>query len=122
AIGSAAVQIMKHLGVEVVAVCSTPHLALVKSLGADTVIDYLQEDFTKISKKFDFVFDAVGKTSFGACKPLLKEKGIYVSTELGKYGQNIWYALITPVFRGKKVIFPMPLMNQEQIEYLQNLV
>ena len=83
-IGSAAVQLLKHFGAEVTAVCGTQHVELVKSLGADVVIDYLKEDFTKRNQTFDFIFDAVGKSSFGRCKPLLKENGIYISTELGK--------------------------------------
>ncbi|MBP9549059.1 MAG: NAD(P)-dependent alcohol dehydrogenase, partial [Chitinophagales bacterium] len=83
AIGSAAVQLLKHFGAHVTAVCNTKNVDLVKSLGADVVIDYMQEDFTQTQQKFDFVFDAVGKTSFGKCKPILTKKGIYISTELG---------------------------------------
>lgn len=60
------------------------NVALVKSLGADEVIDYQTQDFTKTEQKFHFIFDAVGKSSFGQCKPLLTDKGIYISTELGK--------------------------------------
>lgn len=80
AIGSAAVQLVKSLGAEVTAVCDTKHVDLVKSLGADVVIDYMKEDFKKINQAFDVVFDAVGKSSFRACKPLLKKGGIYMST------------------------------------------
>ena len=105
AIGSAAVQLVKHIGATVTAVCNTKNVELVKSLGADVVIDYTKSDFTTIDQTFDFVFDAVGKSSFGECKPLLNKKGIYISTELGKNSENIFLALITPLLGGKKVLF-----------------
>lgn len=122
AIGSAAVQILKHIGAYVVAVCGTKNIELVKSLGADEVIDYQTQDFTKMQVKFDFVFDAVGKSSFGVCKPLMNTNAIYVSTELGKNGENILLALITPLLGGKKVIFPIPSIHQNDINYLKELV
>lgn len=121
AIGSAAVQIIKHIGAEVTAVCETKHMALVKSLGADVVIDYTKEDFTKLNKQFDFVFDAVGKSTFGKCKPILKPKGIYISTEFGPGAQNPFLALITPLLGGKKLMFPIPFIKQEDILYLKEL-
>lgn len=122
AIGSAAVQLSKHFGAEVTAVCSTPHVDLVKSLGADVVIDYTREDFTRLDKQFDIVFDAVGKSSFGKCKPLLKNKGIYMSTELGYLSQNPFLAIITPLLGGKKVLFPLPSISKEDVLFLKNLV
>jgi NADPH:quinone reductase-like Zn-dependent oxidoreductase len=70
AIGSAAVQLLKHFGAIVTAVCNTNNVKLVQSLGADAVIDYQTQDFTNTDIKFDFIFDAVGKSSFGVCKPL----------------------------------------------------
>lgn len=122
AIGSAAVQLMKHLGAEVTAVANSKNVELIKSIGADRVIDYETEDFTKTDQTFSFIFDAVGKTSFGACKPLLKKKGVYISTELGKGGQNIFLALFSPLFRGKKVLFPIPKAKKEDMEFLASLV
>lgn len=122
AIGSAAVQILKHIGAYIVAVCGTKNIELIKSLGADEVIDYQNQDFTKTQVKFDFVFDAVGKSSFGVCKPLMNPNAIYVSTELGKNGENILLALITPLLGGKKVIFPIPSIHQNDINYLKELV
>jgi NADPH:quinone reductase-like Zn-dependent oxidoreductase len=122
AIGSAAVQLLKHFGAHVTAVCDTPNLALVKSLGADVLIDYLKEDFTKIEQTFDFIFDAVGKSSYGKCKPLLKKDGIYISTELGKHSANVFLALITPIFGGKKVLFPIPFIKKEDVVFLKKLV
>ena len=122
AIGSAAVQLVKHLGASVTAVCNTKNIALVKSLGADVVIDYTKEDFTKSSQLFDVVFDAVGKSSFGKCKPLLKTGGVYMSTELGYMSQNPFLALITPLVGSKKVLFPIPTISQADVLYLKKLV
>ena len=122
AIGSAAVQLLKHFGAHVTAVCNTNNVALVKSLGADAVIDYLQEDFTQTQQKFDFVFDAVGKTSFGKCKPILTKKGIYISTELGKNSENVFYAIITQFAKGKRVLFPIPTITKEDVIFLKELV
>lgn len=122
AIGSAALQLAKHFGAEVTAVGNTKNLALMKSLGADRVIDYLQEDFTKEAKQYDFVFDAVGKSSFGRCRPVLKPGGVYISSELGWMGQNIFYALATPLLGGKKVIFPIPLNIRRSIFLIKLLI
>lgn len=121
AIGSAAVQLLKHFGVNVTAVCNTKNTTLVRSLGADTVIDYQTQDFTKTESKFHFIFDAVGKSSFKQCKPLLTEKGIYISTELGKNGANIFFALTTPMWGKKKVLFPIPTINKADVIFLKNL-
>jgi NADPH:quinone reductase-like Zn-dependent oxidoreductase len=121
-IGSAAVQLCRYFGAEVTAVCATQHLELVKALGAKTVIDYTKEDFTKIGERFDFVFDAVGKSSFGKCKPILLKGGIYISTELGKGGQNPFLALITPLLGGKKLLFPIPTISKQDVIFLKELV
>ncbi len=122
AIGSAAVQILKSIGTNVTAVCNTKNVERIKSLGADIVIDYQKEDFTKTEKRYDFIFDAVGKSSFGKCKPLLNKKGIYISTELGKNAENIFFAFTTPMWGGKKVLFPIPIINKEDVIYLKDLV
>jgi NADPH:quinone reductase-like Zn-dependent oxidoreductase len=122
AIGSAAVQIVRYLGAEVTAVCNTKNIDLVKSLGAHVVIDYTKEDFTKINQTFDVVFDAVGKSSFGKCKPILNKRGIYMSTELGHMSQNPFLALITPILGGKKVLFPIPTIKKEDVVFLKELV
>jgi len=121
AIGSAAVQLAKSYGAGVTAVCNTKNVELVKSLGADEVVDYTQQDFTKTDKRFDFIFDTVGKSSFGACKPLLQKGGIYISTELGPGSQNPFLALITPMLGGKKVLFPIPTINKEDVLFLRQL-
>jgi len=122
AIGSAAVQLLKYFGATVTAVCNTKNVTLVKSLGAATVIDYEKDDFRRTQKKFAFIFDAVGKSSFRQCKPLLTEKGIYISTELGKNGENILLALTTPLWRGKKLLFPLPSITKEDVLFLRSLV
>jgi NADPH:quinone reductase-like Zn-dependent oxidoreductase len=122
AIGSAAVQLLKHCGAKVTAVCNTKNTTLIKSLGADSVIDYQTQDFTQTNEKFDFIFDAVGKSSFGQCKPLLTSKGIYISTEFGKNGENIPLALFTPLFGGKKLLFPLPTITKKDVEFLKELV
>jgi len=122
AIGSAAVQLMNYFGAAVTAVCDTKNIALVKSLGASHVIDYTQQDFTKLNTSFDVVFDAVGKSSFGKCKPILKKGGIYMSTELGYWSQNPFLAMITPLLGGKKVLFPLPTISKRDVEFLKELV
>jgi NADPH:quinone reductase-like Zn-dependent oxidoreductase len=121
-IGSAAVQLAKYFGAQVTAVCATQYLELVKSLGADVVIDYTRQDFTKIDQQFDIIFDAVGKSSFGNCKPLLKKHGVYMSTELGYLSENIFLALATPFFGGKKVLFPIPTISKEDVLLLKKLI
>ena len=108
AIGSAAVQLLRRLGAVVTAVCGAENVELVRGLGADRVIDYTAEDFTKDPQTYDVVFDAVGKSSFGRCKRLLKPGGIYLSSDLGFLAQNPILALITPLFGRKKVLFPIP--------------
>ena len=122
AIGSAAVQLVKYFGATVTAVCNTQNVEVVRSLGADQVIDYLTRDFTKIDQKFDLIFDAVGKSSFGKCKPLLKKSGTYISTELGKNSENVFLALLTPFLGGKKVLFPLPTIKKEDVVLLKELV
>lgn len=120
-IGSALVQILKHFGLQVTAVCGTPHVDLVKSLGADKVYDYWTEDFTKDTDRYDYVFDAVGKSSFGLCKPLLTPNGVYISSELGPNNENL-YLPLTTLFSNQKVIFPMPLDIKASMAFINNLV
>jgi len=112
AIGSAAVQLLKHFDITVTAVCATKNLELVQSLGADRVIDYTKDDFTKDEQKHNFVFDAVGKSSFFKCKQLLRPGGIYISSDLGYMAQNMFLPLITPIIKpligNRKTVFPIP--------------
>jgi NADPH:quinone reductase-like Zn-dependent oxidoreductase len=122
AIGSAAVQLLKHLGANVTAVCDTKHVELVRGLGADRVIDYTAEDFTRDRQTYDVVLDAVGKSWFGRCRRLLKPGGIYLSSDLGPLSQNPILALVTPLSGGKKVMFPLPRDDQEMVRYLKGLM
>lgn len=122
AIGSAAIQLLKHFKTHVTAVVNTKNVELIKSVGVDEVIDYLNEDFTKTDRKYTFIFDAVGKSSFNACKPLLTKNGIYISTELGKNSENIWYSIMGLLTWGKKVVFPLPTINKEDVIFLRDLV
>jgi NADPH:quinone reductase-like Zn-dependent oxidoreductase len=121
AIGSAAVQLLKYFGANVTAVCSTKNLELVKSIGANKVIDYTKEDFTKNNEKYNFIFDAVGKSSFTKCKPLLQSGGVYISSELGWMAQNLFFALITPIIGNKKVVFPIPSDCRRSVLFIKKL-
>jgi NADPH:quinone reductase-like Zn-dependent oxidoreductase len=122
AIGSAAVQLLASDGVHVTAVCDTAHLELVRGLGAERVIDRTAEDFTQDQQRYDVVFDAVGKSSFGRCRRLLKPHGVYMSTDLGPRGQNPFLALVTPLLPGKSVLFPLPRHNQAMMNYFKDLM
>jgi NADPH:quinone reductase-like Zn-dependent oxidoreductase len=110
AIGSAAVALLKRMDVQVTAVCPKEHWPAVQALGADRVLDYRPTPFAQQlrGEKFDFVFDAVGKSSFGECKPFIKETRAYISSELGRRGENPFLALAAPLMRGPRVKFPLP--------------
>ncbi len=103
ALGSSAVQIAKYFGSHVTAVCSAGNFELVRSLGADEVIDYRKEDFTNTGKKFDYVYDTVGKSSFKQCRKILREKGIYLSPVLKM--SLLIEMLKTSLSKKKKAIF-----------------
>ena len=119
AIGSATVQFLKYYGTYVTAVCSGEHRKLVQSLGADRIIDLKTEDFTKDQERYDFVIDAVGKSSFGKCKILLKDKGIYSSSD---GFENLFLALVTSLSGGKKVVFDLPKNVKEGLIFIKGLV
>jgi NADPH:quinone reductase-like Zn-dependent oxidoreductase len=119
AIGSAYVQFLKYYGVYVTAVCGGESLELVKSLGADKVVDYTTNDFTKDSEQYDFVFDAVGKSSFIKCKRLLKKNGIYTSSG---GAINMLWVLITPLLGGKKVPFLPPKNIKGALNFINELI
>lgn len=122
AIGSAAVQLLRSLEVRVTAVCAGEHAEIVRGLGADRIIDYTSEDFTADDQRFDAVFDAVGKSSFGACRGLLKPAGVYLSSELGPHGTNAWLALASPLLRGRKVRFPFPHIDQAMVRHFGRMM
>ena len=105
AIGSAVVQYLKFYEIHITAVCDGENSELVRLLGADKIIDYKKEDFTKDTGLYDMVIDAVGKSTFWKCRPIMKPKGIYTSAD----GiENVVLAMITPLLGGKKVVFSIP--------------
>jgi NADPH:quinone reductase-like Zn-dependent oxidoreductase len=122
AIGSAAVQLIKSLGAHVTAVCSHDHVDLMAKLGADRIVDRTTTDFTADAQRYDLVFDAVGKCSFLQCAHLLKERGIWTSTDLGPLSQNPLLAVATRFTRGRRVLFPLPRIDREMVEYIRRLV
>jgi NADPH:quinone reductase-like Zn-dependent oxidoreductase len=119
-IGTAGVQLARHFGADVTAVCSTKNLELVRSLGADRVIDYTQEDFTKNGETYDVIFDAVGKHSFKHSKGSLTNGGLYLATDGFR---NLILAMWTRRFGDKKVIFQIPpKQTQQDVLFLKDLM
>ncbi|TME21532.1 MAG: NAD(P)-dependent alcohol dehydrogenase, partial [Chloroflexi bacterium] len=119
-IGTAAVQLARYFEADVTAVCNTKNLELVRSLGADRVIDYTQEDFTKNGETYDVIFDAVGKHSFRRCRASLKQGGMFVATDGLR---NLILALWTPRLGGKKVMFPIPpRYTKKDVLFLKELI
>jgi len=119
-VGTAAVQLAKYFGAEVTGVCSTTNLEMVKSLGADKVIDYTKEDFTKSGQTYDIIYETVGKSSFSRNMSSLKKKGIYLAGNAGllQTVQMLW----TSKIGGKKVIFGPAPERKEDLIFLKELV
>jgi len=122
AIGTAAVQLAKARGAHVTAVVATRHRDLVKSLGADRVIDYTVEDFTRVGETFDFVMDAVGKTSFFHCRRLLKPGGVFAATDMGPWGQNILLTLWSLISKSSRFMFPLRNRRKAFADFLKTLM
>jgi NADPH:quinone reductase-like Zn-dependent oxidoreductase len=121
ALGTAAVQLAKSFGTEVTGVCSTSNLELVKSLGADEVIDYTREDFTKNGKTYDIVFDTVGKSPFSGCLRSLKQNGIYlraVHIDIFSILRGLWASMTS----SKKVIGGIAIERKEDLIFLKELI
>jgi len=117
-VGTFAVQLARYFGAEVTGVCSTSKLALVNALGADRVIDYTQEDFTKRGERYDIILDAVGKTTFSQCQGALKPNGYYLSTVLpGAALQRGWYGMTS----GKHVVGGTAVPRAEALLFLKEL-
>ncbi len=105
------------MGVHVTAVCQGKNRALVASLGADVVIDYTNEDFANEKEVYDFVFDAVGKSNFSICGPLLKKKGIYSSAH-----PSLFKAIVTSIGKGKREVFLPPPNLMEALHFIRDLL
>ncbi|MFZ6800075.1 NAD(P)-dependent alcohol dehydrogenase [Undibacterium sp. Di24W] len=108
AIGSALLQFCVELGAEVTAVSEERHRNLLLELGAVYFIDYRKTDFSREQTQYDFVFDVVGTHSYQRCKSVLNAHGIYISSELGRFAQNLYLPLLTRFSSGQKVVFPIP--------------
>jgi NADPH:quinone reductase-like Zn-dependent oxidoreductase len=120
AIGTAGVQLAKYFEADVTAVCNTKNLELVRSLGADRVIDYTQEDFTKNGETYDVIFDAVGKHSFKRSKGSLKPGGVYVATDGFR---NFFLALWTSRVGNKRALFPIPPhYTQKNVLFIKKVI
>ena len=121
-IGTAAVQLAKQFGAHVTAVCHTKALELVRSLGANEVVDYTQEDFTKNGETYDVIFDAVGKHSFRRCRHSLKPGGMYIETDLGFMWHVPFLALVTRWVGDKRVTLPIPKYTKEDVLLVKELI
>ena len=118
--GTAAVQLAKYYGTKVTGVCSTTNLEMVKSLGADNVIDYTKEDFTERGETYDIIFDTVGKTSFSHCKKSLKGKGFYLLAVFGltQIIQMLWNSIVS----SKKIVCIVAPERTEDLIFLKELI
>jgi NADPH:quinone reductase-like Zn-dependent oxidoreductase len=121
-IGSAAVQLLKTIGAAVTAVCATDQVDLVRKLGADRVLDYTIGEFAADDHRYDVVFDAVGKASFGESRRLLKPGGVYMSTGPGPGYQNLVLPVLSPLLRGARVLFSYPKIDQAMVGYFRDLM
>lgn len=121
AIGSAALQIVKGMGANVVATANTDNLEIIQELGADRVIDYETTDFTNDHEKFDFVLDTVGKSRFEKCRNVMKENAVYLSSELGPNAENLYLPFLTKN-KNQKVIFPVPSNIPGTLETMEKML
>jgi len=119
-IGTFAVQLAKYFGAEVTGVCSTKNIELIKSLGADKVVDYTKEDFAETGDNYDIIFDTVGKSSFAHCRKVLKSNGKYIATVMTL--KLISQSILTKPGNKKKVIFAMSLNKTGALNYLRKLI
>jgi NADPH:quinone reductase-like Zn-dependent oxidoreductase len=121
-IGSAAVQVAKSFGAEVTAVCRTQNVDLVRSLGADRVIDYTREKFIRNGETYDVIFDAVGKTSFRRCRRALKSGGLFIETDAGFLLHAPFLALLTHWIGDKRVIMGITRYTKADLLVLKELI
>ncbi|MBD0328483.1 MAG: NAD(P)-dependent alcohol dehydrogenase [Thermoleophilia bacterium] len=121
-IGTAAVQLAKHLGAHVTAVCNTPNLELVRSLGADDVVDYLREDFTRRGRTYDVVLDAAGKTTFLRSRRALKRGGLYVTTDPGFLWHDAVVTLATKLGARRKAKLGIVRYRKDDLRAVRELL
>ena len=122
-LGSAAVQIARHQGAHVTAVCGTDHVELVRSLGADEVIDYRREDFTKNGQTYDAIIDAVGKYAYRWGRRSLRPGGIFVATDVGPRGfEMLFLAVATRWVGTRKLRFATGRRSLDDVRHLKALV
>jgi NADPH:quinone reductase-like Zn-dependent oxidoreductase len=122
-LGTAAVQLARHIGAHVTAVCNTKNVELVRSLGADEVVDYLQEDFTKSGQTYEAIIDAVGKYSFIRGRRALKRGGVYVATDLGPLLLETPAMLLATRWVGaRRVKMPFARRTKEDVLFLKELI
>jgi NADPH2:quinone reductase len=119
-IGTFAVQLAKYFGAEVTAVCSTRNIEMVKSLGADKVIDYTKTDFTQTGDSYDLIFDTVSKSSFAECKKALKYGGSYIVTDMTL--KRVVLSLLTKFNKRRKLIFSMSINKKEGLKFIKSLI
>lgn len=122
AIGTAAIQLAKATGAHVTAVGNTKNLELVRSLGADEVIDYVTQDFTQNGQTYDVIFDAVGKHSFRRCRGSLNECGTFLEADLGFMWHVPFLILGTRFIGDKRVILPIPVYSKEDVLHVKGLI
>jgi len=120
--GTAAVQLARYFDAHVTAVCNTKNVELVRSLGADEVIDYLHEDFTKNGETYDVILDAVGKHSFRRCRRSLKPGGIYLPTDLGFMWHVPLLALLTRWIGDKRMTLAIGKYTKKDVLFLKELI
>jgi NADPH:quinone reductase-like Zn-dependent oxidoreductase len=120
AVGTAAVQLAKYFGAEVTGVCSTTNLEIVKSLGADEVIDYTKEDFTQSDETYDVIFETVGKSSYSGNIKSLKKNGTLLLAAAGP--SEMMKGLCTSITSGKKVVSGIMKETAEDLIFLNNLI
>ena len=121
-VGTSAVQLAKHFGARVTAVVATKNLELARSLGADAVIDYTQEDFTRNGKTYDVIFDSVGMHSFRRSRRSLKPGGTFVETDLGFMWHVPWLLLLTKWIGSKKVKMGIAAYRKKDLLLLKELI
>jgi NADPH:quinone reductase-like Zn-dependent oxidoreductase len=121
-IGTAGVQLARHFGADITAVCNTKNLELVRSLGADRVLDYTQEDFTRNGETYDLIFDAVGKHSFCRCRHSLAPGGTYMSMDLGFLYHLPFLALLTRVAGSRRARVGIGRYRKEDLVLVRDLI